>query len=240
MNENQKVAIVTGASRGIGKAIATKLIALNYKVFGIFKENDELASELEKQFPNLTMIKSDVGNEKNILNIIKTATNKGGILDVIVNNAGIDLYGNIDKYKTKDWDKMFDVNLKSIFLFSKYSIPYLKKSDNPIIINISSRIGFAEFAEPEFIVYGITKAGVNYFTQALALELKETKIRVNGIIPTPTKTDLFDEVFTKKEEDLLKNKGKLGKPEEVADLVVELIEDKKANGKILTDERVYL
>lgn len=240
MNENKKVAIVSGATRGIGRATAIKLLELNYEVVGIFNSNDEMASKLIQKYPKLMMIKGDVGKEKDVLNIIKTVIDKYERLDVVVNNAGIDLYGNIDKYETKDWNRMFDVNLKSVFLFSKYSIPFLKKSDNPIIINISSRIGTAEYSEPEFVVYGTTKAAVSYFTQALSKELESTKIRVNAVIPTPTKTDMFDEVFTKEDEGILKNKGKLGKPEEVADLIVELIQDKKTNGKILTDKRVYL
>lgn len=237
---NKKVAIVTGASRGIGKAIAVKLVNLNYKVVGIFNKSNELVSELEKKYSDLTMIKGDVGNESDVQKIIINTIDKYGRLDVIVNNVGINLFGKIENFETSDWDNMINTNLKSVFLFSKYSIPYLKKSTDAVIINISSRIGFSEFAEPEFVVYGTTKAAVTYFTSALSAELENTNIRVNAVIPTPTKTDSFDKVFTKEDEDFLKNKGKLGKPEEVADLVIKLIEDKKTNGKILTDKRVYL
>lgn len=240
MNENQKVAIVTGASRGIGKAIAIKLIALDYKVFGIYRDNNKSASELEKQFPNLTMIKGNVGKENDVQKIIGAVISKSKKLDLMINNAGINLFGEIEKFETENWNEMINTNLKSAFLFSKYSIPYLKKSDDGMIVNVSSRIGFPEFAESEFVVYGITKAAINYFTVALSKELENTSVRVNAIIPTPTKTDSFDKVFTKEDEDFLKNKGKLGKPEEVADLIIELIEDKKANGKIITDKRVYL
>lgn len=235
-----KVAIVTGASRGIGKAITIKLIQLGYQVIGIYYSHDVLASELEKQYPQLTMIKGDVTDEKFVLRVIDTATTKYQKIDAVINNVGIDLFGKIENYKTENWDTMMDTNLKSAFLFSKYSINYLKKSDNPIIINISSRIGFPDFSEPDFIVYGITKSALNYFTVALSKELEETGIRVNAVIPTPTKTDLFDEVFTKEDENILRNKGKLGKPEEVADLVAELIQDRKSNGKILIDKRVNL
>ncbi|OGK09304.1 hypothetical protein A2767_03660 [Candidatus Roizmanbacteria bacterium RIFCSPHIGHO2_01_FULL_35_10] len=135
---------------------------------------------------------------------------------------------------------MINTNLKSIFLFSKYSIPYLKHSKNPVIINISSRIGFPEYTEPKFVIYGMVKAGVTNFTVGLSKELVLTGIRVNAVIPTPTKTDLFNEVFTPEEEKGLIKKGKLGKPEDVANLVIELINDKSANGKILIDKRVYL
>jgi 3-oxoacyl-[acyl-carrier protein] reductase len=239
MNKD-KVAIVTGASRGIGKAITIKLMQLGYNVIGIYRSHDDLASKLKKQYPKLTMIKGDVADEKFVLKVIDTANQKYQRIDAVVNNVGINLFGKIENYKTENWDKMINTNLKSAFLFSKYSIDYLKKSDNPVIINISSRIGFPEFSEPEFIVYGITKSALNYFTVALSKELKETNIRVNAVIPTPTKTDLFDEVFTKEDEDFLKNKDKLGKPEDVADLVTELIQDKKSNGKILVDKRVNL
>ncbi len=240
MNQNKKIAIVTGASRGIGKATAIKLMKLNYKVFGVFKENDEMASELEKQFSNLTMIKGDVGKENDVKKIIETVIIESKKIDLVINNTGINLFGEIEKFEAENWNKMIDTNLKSVFLFSKYSIPYLKKSDDGMIINVSSRIGFPEFVESEFVVYGITKAAINYFTVALSKELENTGIRVNAVIPTPTKTDSFDKVFTKEDEEFLKNKGKLGKPEEAADLVIKLIDDKKANGKILTDKRVYL
>jgi len=235
-----KVVIVTGASRGVGKAITIKLIKLGYKVIGVYYSHDDLASELEKQYLNLTMIKGDVADENFVLKIIKMAHKKYQKIDAVINNVGIDLYGKVEEYKTESWNKMINTNLKSVFLFSKYSIPLLKKSDNPVIINISSRIGFPDYCEPKFIVYGTTKAAINYFTVALAKELEETKIRVNAIIPTPTKTDLFDEVFTKKDEDFLKNKGKLGQPFEVAEMVTKLIYNKKANGKILIDKRVNL
>lgn len=239
MNQ-EKIAIVTGASRGIGKAITVKLIQLNYQVIGIYYSHDDLASELEKQYPQLTMIKGNVSDENFVSKTISKISKKYQRLDVVVNNVGIDLFGKIENYKTENWDTMMNTNLKSAFLFSKYSISLLKKSDNPVIINISSRIGFPEFSEPEFIVYGITKSALNYFTIALSKELEETNIRVNAVIPTPTKTDLFDEVFTKEDEDFLKNKGKLGKPEEVAELVAELILDKKLTGKILIDKRVNI
>jgi len=138
MSKNKKVAIVTGASRGIGKAIAIKLMESNYNVIGVFNKNDELAFELEKQFPRLTMIKGDVGKEKDVQRIIEKVIEKNGKLDLVINNAGINLFGEIEKFETEDWDKMIDTNLKSVFLFSKYSIPFLKRTEDGMIINISS------------------------------------------------------------------------------------------------------
>lgn len=235
-----KTAIVTGATRGIGKAIAIKLSDLGCEVVGVYKSNDKLASELEKQYKHIYTIKADVGDEKEVKKVIQITINKFNALNILVNNAGIDIFGEIENYRTKDWDNMINVNLKSVFLFSRESIPCLVKSKDAVIINISSRIGYPEFTEPKFVVYGAVKAGVTNFTVGLSKELTNTGIRVNAVIPIPTKTDLFDEVFTPKEEEILKKKGKLGKPEEVADLVLELIKDKTANGKILVDKRVSL
>lgn len=234
-----KTAIVTGASRGIGRAISLKLSALGCKVVGVYKSSDLEAKQLEKKNPNIIMIKGDVGKEKNVKNIVDKTVQTFGSLDIVINNVGIDIPGCIENYSSRDWDRMFTVNLKSVFLFSKYSIPKLKQAADGMIINISSRIGFPEFTEPEFVVYGTVKAGVTSFTAGLAKELKGS-VRVNAIIPTPTKTDLFDEIFTAEEEKILKQKGKLGMPEDVANLVVKLLLDKSTTGEILTDKRVYL
>lgn len=239
MDTKSKSCIVTGASRGIGRAIAIKLSQLGYRVVGVYKSSDKLAKQLERQH-NILTVKADVGNENDVKRVIKETVNNYGTLDVVVNNAGIDIFGDIEKYETKDWNSMVDTNLKSVFLFSKYSIPYLRKSKNPVIINISSRIGFPEYTEAQFVVYGAVKAAVTNFTVGLSKELVKTGIRVNAVIPTPTKTDLFDEVFTSEEEKALIKKGKLGKPEDVANLVNQLIQDKTVNGKILMDTRVNL
>lgn len=235
-----KIALVTGATRGIGKAITIKLSELGYNVFGLYKNNVEIANELSKKYKKIFYHRIDVSKEDKVKKVLDLIVNKFGQIDVLVNNAGIDLFGEIEKYSSKNFNEMVDVNLKSIFYLSKYSIPHLKKSNNPVIINISSRMGFPEFTEEKFVVYGMVKAGVTSFAVGLSKELKKDKIRVNVVIPTPTKTDLFDEVFTPEEEKMLKNKGKLGRPEDVADLVIDLIEDRSANGKILVDKRVYL
>ena len=240
MNQDKKVAIVTGASKGIGKAIAINLLEQNYFVVGVYNSSESLALEIEKQYPDILMIKGDVGNNEDAKRVIETTFDKYGKIDVLVNNAGVDCGNTIENYKVEDWDRLFNTNIKSIFLFSKYSIPYLKNSENPVIINISSRLGFPEFSENKYIVYGTTKAAVTYFTQALAKELEDTKIRVNAVIPTVTKTDMFDQAFSKEDEEMFKNKGKLGKIEDVVNAVMKLINDHSVTGKIQIDERIYL
>jgi 3-oxoacyl-[acyl-carrier protein] reductase len=189
---------------------------------------------------DIEMVKTDVGVETDVESAIKNVKEKYGRIDVIINNAGIDIFGRIEEYRASSWDNMLATNLTSAFLLSRFSITSLKESPNPVIINISSRLGIKEYAEPEFIVYGTVKAALNFFTIGLATELSDTNIRVNAVIPTPTKTDLFDEVFTPDDEQALKAKGKLGTPQEVAELVLNVIEDKTKNGELIFDKRVNL
>jgi len=235
-----KFAIVTGASRGIGKATAIKLSKLGFQVVGVYKSSSKLAKQLEKNHSGILMVKSDAGKEKQVLKAINVVRRNFGRLDVLVNNAGIDIDGKIAGYSARDFDRMVATNLKAAVFFSKHSIPLLKKSQNPVIVNVSSRLGFHEFTEPEYVIYGCLKAALSNFTIGLSKELKPERIRVNAIIPTPTKTDLFDHGFTPEDEKELARKGKLGTPDEAAGLIIKLILDKKANGKILIDKRVNL
>lgn len=236
----RKVAIVTGASRGIGRAVAVKLLKNDWKVAGVYFSNEKAASELEKKYNNLLMIKADVAKEAEVKRAVNETIKKFGGVNCLVNIAGIDIFGEVENYSEENWDRMFAVNVKSVFLFSKYTIPYLKKSPDPVIVNISSRLGTVEYAEAKYTIYSACKAAVIIFSKALSRELLDTKIRVNVFIPTPTKTDLLDIVYTKIEQQELQKKGKLGRPEEAAELIWKLIQDKTANGKILIDKRVYI
>jgi 3-oxoacyl-[acyl-carrier protein] reductase len=234
----QPVAIVSGASRGIGKATALKLLQTGYRVVGLYKTNEQAANAVVKHGSD--MQKVNVGIESEVMRVVNYVARKYGQIDVIINNAGIDIPGKIESYTISNWNLMLASDLTSVFLLSKYSIPYLKKSDNPIIINVSSRLGINQYAEPDFVVYGAIKAAVNNLTVGLARELTGTGIRVNAVIPVPTKTDLFDGVFTPEEEGTLKAAGKLGSPEDVAELVIKLINDKSATGQLLFDGRIDL
>ena len=234
------MAIVTGASRGIGRAIAIKLADLGCRIVGVFEKSDDKAKELEKEYSHIKMLKADIGIEEKVREVIDfTIDNYRGI-DILVNNAGINLWGPIVEYSLKDWNRMLDVNLTSKFLFSKYAIPYLEKSDDGVIINISSRAGMNEYVFADFVAYCVNNAAINNFTVALAKELKPKSIRVNAVIPTVTNTDRFKKAFTKEEKEEVINTGKLGTTEEVADLVVKLIKDERKTGEILIDKRVFI
>ena len=235
---SKRVAIVTGASRGIGKATALKLKALGYEVVGTYKLSADKAKEVAAQ--GIDMQQADAGSETDVIRVIQHVIDTYDRLDLVVNNAGIDIFGNVETYKLGDWNEMVASDLTSVFLMTKHAIPHLKKTDDACIINISSRLGLAEYAEPEFAVYSALKAAVNNFSMALSRELRDEGIRVNVVIPVPTETDLFRQVFTPEDREALNAKGKLGQPEDVADLVAELASDATANGKTLFDKRVNL
>lgn len=234
-----KIAIVTGASRGIGAAISIKLASEGFRVVGVYEKNKEKADEVEKTNSNIEMIKADVGNEEEIKKVIDYVIKKYRQIDVVINNAGINIWGPIEKFELKDWNRMLAVNLTAKYLFSKYSIPYLRRTKG-VIINISSRGGLNEYVFSEFVSYCVTNAGINNFTKALAKELKNEGIRVNAVIPTVTDTDRFKNAFTSDEQEEVKKAGKLGTPEEVAEHVYSLIEYETKTGEILIDKRVFI
>ena len=218
-----KIAIVTGASRGIGKAIAIKLTNQGYAVVGVYEKSHQKAKEIEKKHKNIIMVQGDIGSERDIKRVVNTTVRLDNKVDVVVNSAGINLWGPVRDYSLKDWNRMLNVNLTAKFLFSKYTIPYLEKSENGVIINISSRLGLNEYTFADFVSYGVTNAAINNFTVALSKELKPLNIRVNAVIPTVTNTDRFQKAFTDKEKKEIIIKGKLGTPEEVAEPVWTLI-----------------
>jgi 3-oxoacyl-[acyl-carrier protein] reductase len=150
--------MVSGASRGIGKAIALRLLFGGYTVIGLYKSSDDKASKMVES--GVDMQKVDVGLESDVKEVLKYITDKYGRIDVLVNNAGIDIFGRIDTYPLGKWDDMIATNLTSVFLLSKASIPLLSHSNNPNIVNISSRLGIEAYAEPEFIVYGVVRQGL--------------------------------------------------------------------------------
>ena len=235
-----KVAIVTGATRGIGRAIAENLMERECKVIGVYERSDDKAKELEENYSNIKMIKADVGREDIGNLVVDKAISEFKQLDILINNAGIFIGGSINEFQKKDWDRTMAVNITSKYLLSKHAIPFLEKSGNAVIVNISSRFGFAEQVLPLCIAYGVANAAINNFTVGLSKELEDKKIRVNAVIPTVTDTDRFRNSFSKEEQEEIRSKGKLGTPQEAADLVLKLVTDKSKNGEIIIDDRVNI
>ena len=217
----RKVALVTGATRGIGKEIALELakngfdIAVNYR--GTQDEN--LKKEIESNNVRCEFVEADVSNFEQCENMIKEAIEKYGRIDVLVNNAGITKDGLIMRMKKEDFEAVIDVNLVGTFNVTRNVIPYMIKQKSGRIINVSSVVGVAGNAGQTN--YSASKAGVIGFTKSLAKEVASRNILVNAIAPGFIDTDM-----TKVLSDTVKEGinaqiplKRMGTPKEVAKVV---------------------
>ena len=187
-----KCALITGATRGIGKQIAITLakqgynIALNYR-----KENEELENtkkEIEKIGVQILAVKGDVANFEDCENFVKQVIERFGQIDVLVNNAGITRDGLLMRMKEEDFDKVIEINLKGTFLVTKAVIPYMLKKRDGKIINLASVVGVTGNAGQ--CNYSASKAGIIGFTKSIAKELASRNIRANAIAPGFIDTDM--------------------------------------------------
>ncbi len=214
-----KTVLVTGASRGIGKAIATKFYENGYKVIINYNNSEKEALKLQSMLPGSDVVKADVSNEEDVKSMIETIVKKYGTIDVLVNNAGVAQQKVFTDITTEEWNKIIGINLNSLYYTCKYAVPYMINRKQGKVINISSMWGITG-ASCE-VHYSATKAAVIGFTKALAKELGPSGITVNAVAPGMIMTDMcsgFDEetINLVKEETPL---GKTGTPEDVANSV---------------------
>lgn len=228
MSLKNKVAIVTGAKQGIGYGIAEALVKEGCKV--VVSDLDQLgceeaASLLEKTGVETIGIKCDVSKKVEVDNLIQQTIKKFGQLDILVNNAGIYPFIPFAKMTEEDWDKVMDVNLKSVFLTSKSALQVMK--DGSKIINISSIASLVAFEG--LTHYCGSKGGVNAFVRALAVELAPRKINVNAVAPgaisTPGATGAMNDEARNQMMNTIPWK-RWGTPADIANTVVFLAGDK--------------
>ncbi len=221
-----KVALVTGASRGIGKAIALALaengaaVAVNYS--SSEASAVEVAELIRKNGGKAEIFKARVNVEAEVEEMFSSVEKSLGHVDILVNNAGITKDNLLMRMKTEEWDSVIDVNLKGAFLCTRRAVKGMMKNRYGKIINISSVVGFAGNAGQ--FNYSATKAGVIGMTKSAALECASRGIRVNAIAPGFIETDmtssLSDDVKAAYMEKIpLKS---LGKPEDIANAVIYL------------------
>ncbi len=237
-----KTALVTGASRGIGLAIATILAQNGYQLHltckNSYKKLQEVAKNLSDTY-NVPCIahKTDMGNFAEVWTLFSEINT----LDVLINNAGVSHIGLLQDTSVDEWQKVIDTNLNSVFYTCKLSIPKMLSKTDGTIINISSIWGNAG-ASME-VAYSASKGGVNAFTKALAKELAPSNITVNAISCGVIDTDM-NKGFTQKELNALIEEipaNRLGTPDEVASLVLQLINSPKyLTGQIITIDGGFL
>ena len=233
-----KVAIVTGASKGIGREIAKTLAKNEIKVIANYnnseKEAKELKEELKKENIEIDIVKADVSTRKGTNKLAKYALEKYKKIDILINNAGISEYKLFTDETDEDWQRVINPNLYSAFAMSQEVIPSMVHQKNGLIINISSAWGVVGGALE--VIYSVSKAGIDGLTKALAKELGPSNIRVNSIAPGMINTKMNsnlneEEIENLKEETPL---GKIGDPKDIAKCVKWLIEDEFTTGQIIS------
>ncbi|QQY80311.1 3-oxoacyl-[acyl-carrier-protein] reductase [Keratinibaculum paraultunense] len=225
-----KVALITGGTRGIGRAIALKLSEEGYNIAISYINNDkkaqEVIHEIEKNNVNALAIKADVSKEEEVNNMIKLIKKEMGNIDVLVNNAGITRDNLLIRMKTEDWDQVMDTNLKGVFLCTKAVVRGMMKKKYGKIVNIASVVGIS--GNVGQANYSASKAGVIGFTRSIAKELGSRGINVNAVAPGFIETDMTQELEDKIKDEMIKSipLNRAGKPEDVANLVVFLCSEK--------------
>lgn len=225
----KKCVLVTGASRGIGKACAKRFAQAGYHVFincrHSVRELTQLSEELNADGYLCTSVAGDVGQAEEVRRMFRTISSYTEGLDVLVNNAGISYVGLLTDMSDTDWSSLLNTNLSSAFYCCREAIPYMVSQKQGKIINISSMWGRTG-ASCE-AAYSAAKAGLNGLTMALAKELAPSNIQVNaiacGVIDTVMNAQFSEEERTQLMEEV--PAGRFGTPEEVAELVLDLSEN---------------
>lgn len=235
-----KTVLVTGASRGIGRAIAYRFAREGYSlIINCSKSADALMalkSELEQNF-GVSVLASigNIGDYSYVEKLFQEIKEEFGGADIVINNAGNSHIGLLSDMSAEDWHRIIDVNLSSVFYTSKLAIPYMVSNKRGKIINISSVWG--NIGSSCEVAYSASKGGINSFTKALAKELAPSNIQVNAIACGCVDTEM-NRCFSEEErQDLIDEipAGRFGTPEEVADLTYSLAtEHEYLTGQIIS------
>lgn len=240
MLEN-KVALVTGGSRGIGRSIALKLAEKGAKVAVNYAGREDAASEtvnmIKQNGGEAFAIKANVSNGEEVQQMVKQVIETFGSLDILVNNAGITRDNLIMRMKEADWDDVISTNLKGVFNCTKAVTRQMMKQRKGRIINISSIVGVS--GNPGQANYVAAKAGVIGLTKSTAKELASRNITVNAIAPGFIETEMTDELDDSLKEDMLRQipLAAFGQPEDIANVVTFLASDVS---KYITGQTIHV
>jgi L-fucose dehydrogenase len=201
MKLKDKVAIVTGSTRGIGQGIA-QVFSREGACVSVVARGEEagkkMADELGARKNRALFIKTDVSDSSSVQNMIKTTVDTFGKLDILVNNAGYHISKNVEETSEEEWEFIINTNLRSTFLCSKYALPHLRKTKG-CIITISSMVGLV--GQPNAGAYSATKGGQIAMSKGMALDFAKDGVRVNVICPGWIQTPLVDDWFSQQNDE---------------------------------------
>ncbi len=234
-----KVALVTGGSRGIGRAVALKLaengadVAINYA--GNTAAAEEVKAAVEKLGRRAMLVQGSVADTDGVQAIVNQVVKELGRLDILINNAGITRDGLLMRMKEADWDAVLETNLKGVFNCSKAVMRTMMKQKSGRIVNMASVVG--EMGNAGQANYAAAKAGVIGFTKSLAKEVASRGITVNAVAPGFIATDMTKVLTDDQKAEMAKTipLGRAGQPEDVANAVLFLVSDEAAyiTGQVL-------
>lgn len=230
----EKVIIVTGASRGIGREIAKTLAQKGYKVIANYNKSEKEAQSLKKEQENIEIYKADVSKRDEVKKMIEFTIEKYKKIDVLINNAGISESKIFTDVTDEEWEKIIKNNLYSAFCTTQEVLESMIHRKQGCIINISSIWGIVGSSCET--IYSITKAGIDAMTKSLAKELGPSNIRINSIAPGIINTDMNKE-YSKEEIENIKNEiplEKIGNTIDIARCVNWLIEDEYTTGQVIS------
>ena len=226
MRLKNKVAIITGGKSGIGFATALRFAIEGAKVvIADINNTDQEVQKIKQCGYEASFVQVDISNENQVNTLIEKTFRHYGCLDIVVNNAGIELAKKITDTTEAEWDRLMNVNLKGVFLCSKAAIPAMRRGGGGVIVNVASELGIV--GGSEIAAYSASKGGVVQLTKSMAIDHASDGIRVNCICPGPVSTPLLESIINSSsnpeeerrhvvEKTLLK---RLAQPEEIANVI---------------------
>ena len=229
MNLEGRIALVTGASRGIGEAIALRLAKSGAKVAVNYHTGKDAATKVVAAIASsggeALSIGADVSKEDQAESLIKEVVGRWGTLDILVNNAGVTRDKLLMRMSTEEWDEVINVNLRGAYLCTRFALPLMVRKRSGRIVNMSSVIGVAGNAGQAN--YAASKAGLIGFTKAIAREVASRSITVNAVAPGYIITSMVDELSEEIQKAILARipMSRFGTPQDVAEVVAFLCSD---------------
>ncbi|KAI8960631.1 hypothetical protein F5Y11DRAFT_358276 [Daldinia sp. FL1419] len=234
-----KVALVTGASKGIGKASAIALARLGATVVINYSSDEQAAQDALAEVQKLgageaRLIRADVGSVDGVQSLVKQTVEAYSKIDVLVANAGVLAMKDLEHTTEADFDHSFAVNVKGPYFLAQAAVPHMSRGSH--IIFLSTTLTTASTVMPGYLLYNSTKGAIEQMTRVISKDVGRKGILVNAVAPGPTGTELF---FRGKSEELLKTiaglspQGRIGTPEEIAEVIVFLAQSSWVSGQVV-------